>query len=143
MEQHTDITIKRIAYRPTYTIGKLYVNGNYVCDTLEDKDRGLDNSLSEDYINKIKVFGKTAIPAGKYNVSITYSPHFKKNLPLVTNVKGFDGIRIHSGNTDKDTLGCILVGYNSVTGKVINSKEALAKLMSKLSGKITLEIVRN
>lgn len=143
MEQHTDITIKRIAYRPTYTIGKLYVNGNYVCDTLEDKDRGLDDTLSEDYINKIKVFGKTAIPAGKYNVSITYSPHFKKNLPLVTNVKGFDGIRIHSGNTDKDTLGCILVGYNSVTGKVINSKEALAKLMSKLSGKITLEIVRN
>jgi predicted porin len=143
MEQHTDITIKRIAYRTNYTIGKLYVNGNYVCDTLEDKDRGLDDTLSEDYINKIKVFGKTAIPAGKYNVSITYSPHFKKNLPLVTNVKGFDGIRIHSGNTDKDTLGCILVGYNNVTGKVINSKEALAKLMSKLSGKITLEIVRN
>lgn len=143
MEQHTDITIKRIAYRTNYTIGKLYVNGNYVCDTLEDKDRGLDDSLSEDYINKIKVFGKTAIPAGKYNVSITYSPHFKKNLPLVYPVKGFDGIRIHSGNTDKDTLGCILVGYNNVTGKVINSKEALAKLMSKLSGKITLEIVRN
>lgn len=139
----TEIIIKRIAYRTNYTIGKLYVNGNYVCDTLEDKDRGLDNSLSEDYINKIKVFGQTAIPSGKYNVSITYSPHFKKNLPLVTNVKGFDGIRIHSGNTDKDTLGCILVGYNSVTGKVINSKEALAKLMSKLSGKITLEIVRN
>lgn len=139
----TEIIIKRTAYRTNYTIGKLYVNGNYVCDTLEDKDRGLDDSLSEDYINKIKVFGKTAIPAGKYNVSITYSPHFKKNLPLVTNVKGFDGIRIHSGNTDKDTLGCILVGYNNVTGKVINSKEALAKLMSKLSGKITLEIVRN
>ena len=143
MVQLTNITIKRIAYRTNYTIGKLYVNGNYVCDTLEDKDRGLDDSLSVDYINKIKVFGKTAIPAGKYNVSITYSPHFKKNLPLVTNVKGFDGIRIHSGNTDKDTLGCILVGYNRVTGKVINSKEALAKLMSKLSGKITLEIVRN
>lgn len=139
----TEIIIKRTAYRTNYTIGKLYVNGNYVCDTLEDKDRGLDDSLSEDYINKIKVFGKTAIPADKYNVSITYSPHFKKNLPLVTNVKGFDGIRIHSGNTDKDTLGCILVGYNNVTGKVINSKEALAKLMSKLSGKITLEIVRN
>lgn len=139
----TEIIIKRTAYRTNYTIGKLYVNGNYVCDTLEDKDRGLDDSLSEEYIKKIKVFGKTAIPADKYNVSITYSPHFKKNLPLVTNVKGFDGIRIHSGNTDKDTLGCILVGYNNVTGKVINSKEALAKLMSKLSGKITLEIVRN
>lgn len=128
---------------PTYTIGNLYINGIYVCDTLEDKDRGLDNIQSLDYIKSKKIYGQTAIPVGKYDVSITYSQHFKKNLPLVANVKGFSGIRIHSGNTNADTLGCIIVGYNKVTGKVINSKEALSKLMSKLSGKITLEIVRN
>ena len=106
------LTLMRIANRPTYCIGKLYVDGVYVCDTLEDTDRGLDDTMDVEEIKKLKVYGKTAIPVGIYPVTITYSPRFKKNLPLLLNVKGYEGIRIHSGNTDKDTLGCILVGQN-------------------------------
>jgi hypothetical protein len=117
-----DILLKRIAKKSTYTIGKLYINGKYVCDTLEDKDRGLAQSMSEAEISKIKVYGETAIPAGKYEVIVSYSAKFKQYMPLLLNVKGFAGIRIHSGNTDKDSYGCILVGRNTVVGKVLNSR---------------------
>ena len=82
-----NILIKRIAKKDNYTIGNLYINGQYFCDTLEDKDRGLkqtDNIIS---IKAKKIFSKTAIPMGTYNVVLTYSPKFKKILPLVENVK--------------------------------------------------------
>ena len=81
-----------------YCIDKLYINNEYFSDALEDPDRGLTDTMSLEKIKKIKIKGNTCIPYGKYNITITYSPRFKKNLPLLNNVKGFDGIRIHSGN---------------------------------------------
>ena len=130
------IVIKRIFKGTEYTIGKMYVNGDYQCDTLEDTVRP----------NGEKVYGKTAIPSGIYEVILTISPRFKKMLPLLLNVPGFQGIRIHPGNTAKDTEGCILVGENKVKGQVINSKVTFTKLMARLNRvdkneKITIEIV--
>lgn len=127
------IHLKRIAKKPTYTIGKLYVNEEYFCDTIEDTDRGLTSDMSTSEISKIKVHGQTAIPTGKYNVVMTYSPHFKKTMPLLENVPGFSGIRIHSGNDSSDTEGCILPGQNKVVGKVINSRVYTDKLYKVIS----------
>lgn len=137
------LTLKRIAKKETYTIGKLYIDDVYFCDTLEDKDRELNNDMSEEYIRRIKIKAQTAIPTGLYPISITYSQRFKKDMPLINNVKGFEGIRIHSGNTEKDTEGCILVGENKVKGKVINSRETYNRLFAKLTknkNNITIEV---
>lgn len=137
------LTLKRIAKKETYTIGKLYIDDVYFCDTLEDKDRELNNDMSEEDIRRIKIKAQTAIPTGLYPISITYSQRFKKDMPLINNVKGFEGIRIHSGNTDKDTEGCILVGENKVKGKVINSRETYNRLFAKLTknkNNITIEV---
>lgn len=114
------ILLKRIALRDTYTIGKLYIDGRLICDTLEDKVRDLSKEK--------KVYGETAIPYGTYKVSWTYSPKFKKCMPLLENVPNFSGIRIHSGNTAKDSLGCILVGENKQKGMVLNSRATVDKL---------------
>lgn len=127
------ITLRRIAMKDTYTIGKLYIDGVYFCDTVEDKDRGLDDSMEESTIKSRKVYGETAIPLGTYKVEITYSPKFRKNLPLLYNVKGFEGIRIHSGNTAKDSLGCIIVGKNKKVGMVLDSRSTMTKLMKILT----------
>lgn len=116
------IKVVRAYKKDTYTIGKMYVNGVYFCDTLEDKDRGLSQGMTLQQITNIKVKGKTAIPAGTYTVLETYSNRFKKVMPEVICVKGFAGIRIHSGNTADDTEGCLLVGENKAKGKVLNSK---------------------
>lgn len=136
----------RIANRPTYCIGRLYINGEYFCDTLEDTDRGLDDAMPLEEIKDRKVYGKTAIPTGVYNVILNYSPKYKKVMPLIQNVKGFEGIRIHSGNTDKDSLGCILVGKNKVVGKVIDSRATydafFKRLQQRGKDKITIQIVR-
>lgn len=105
-----EILVKRIARKEKYTIGKMYIDGQYVCDTLEDTDRGLKKSMSLEEIKQKKVYGQTAIPEGKYQIIWSYSNKFKKNLPLLLNVPGYEGIRIHSGNTDVDTYGCILLG---------------------------------
>ena len=127
------LTLDRKYKLPTYTIGKLYIDGEYFCDTLEDKDRGLTDGMTVSEISKIKIKKETAIPTGTYKVTITYSNRFKKNMPLINDVKGFEGIRIHSGNTDKDTEGCVLVGFNKVKGNVINSRDTYNKLFSVLS----------
>ena len=126
------LKLNRIYKAETYTIGKLYVDGVYFCDTLEDKVR-------ED---GVKVFGETAIPKGTYNVLITYSNRFKRDMPLLQNVPMFDGIRIHAGNTDKDTHGCILVGKNTIKGKVTASSMTYERLfeMLKQQKTITIEI---
>lgn len=134
------IKVKRVAFKKDYTIGKLYIDGKYVSDTLEDRDRGLDDSMNEEDIKKKKVYGETAIPYGTYKVSITYSNKFKKMLPLIENVKGFSGIRIHSGNTAKDSLGCILVGENKEVGKVINSRKTFDKLFDLIKNEKNLFI---
>lgn len=140
------LTLKRIANRKDYCIGKLYINGKYFCDTLEDVDRGLDDSMSEDEIKQIKIKGETAIPTGIYTVLLTYSPKYKKVMPLINNVKGYSGIRIHSGNNSKDTEGCLLVGKNTVVGRLTDSRNTFnalfKRLLQKGSNKITIEIYR-
>lgn len=137
------LTLQRKYKKEKYTIGNLFIDGVFFCNTIEDKDRRLfqDTPLSE--IKKIKVYGETAIPYGTYNIKLTYSPKFKKTLPLLELVPGFEGIRIHSGNTEKDSLGCIIVGENKAKGKVLNSKKTMDKLMEKLKEQksITIEIV--
>ncbi len=115
-----------------YTIGDLYIDGVWFSNVLEDTDRGLTDDMSEEEIKKIKVYGRTAIPKGTYKVEVTYSPKFKRYLPILLNVKGFSGIRVHSGNTAEDTLGCLLVGYNKVKGQVINSRVTSDKLTALL-----------
>ena len=112
------ITLVRIANRPTYCIGKLYIDGVYQCDVIEDTDRGLDDKMKESEILKKKIKGQTAIPTGVYPVVITYSPKYKKPMPLIDKVKGYSGIRIHSGNTAKDTEGCLIVGKNKEVGEL-------------------------
>lgn len=130
--------------KETYTIGKLYVDGVYLCDTIEDRDRGLDDSMSLADIMVKKRYGETAIPYGTYKVEITYSPKYKKMMPEIKNVKGFSGIRIHSGNTAKDTLGCLIVGKNTQVGMVTESRKTYNKLFALLKDAkdISIEIVK-
>lgn len=140
------LTLKRIANKDNYCIGKLYINGKYFCDTLEDRDRGLDDSMTVEEILSMKKYGETAIPSGIYTVLLTYSPKYKKIMPLINNVKGYSGIRIHSGNSSKDTLGCLLVGKNTVVGRLTDSRNTYNALFKRLqqkgSNKITIEIYR-
>ena len=122
-----DLNITRLYKKENYTIGKLYINGTYYCDTMEDTDRGLISDMSITEIKNKKVYGKTAIPSGLYTILYTYSPKFKRLIPLVDGVKGFSGIRIHSGNTAEDSLGCILLGFNKEKGKVLQSRDTCNK----------------
>ena len=118
-----EIMIVREWKKKDYTISKVYVNGeDFHCNCLEDTDRGLYQGMSTKDILAVKVKGKTAIPKGTYNVIYTYSPRFGKKLPLLENVTGFEGIRIHSGNSAKDTEGCLLFGKNDKVGWISNSK---------------------
>ena len=105
-----EILVKRIAKKSKYTIGKMYIDGQYICDTLEDADRGLNQNMSLKEINNKKVYGETAIPTGTYTLVLSYSNRFKKVMPEILNVPNFSGIRIHCGNSSKDTEGCLLVG---------------------------------
>lgn len=121
------LLLRRVALRDTYTIGKLYIDGEYFCDTLENKVRDLNKNGVFDNGEK-KIYGKTAIPYGTYEIKWTYSPKYKKYTPQIMNVPEFNGVRIHAGNTEKDTLGCILVGINSVKGMVLQSRVTVNKL---------------
>ena len=138
------IELVRIAFKETYTIGKLYVDGKYFSDVLEDVDRGLDSSMTESEILEKKVKGQTAIPTGHYVINITYSPKYKRMMPLLLDVKGFSGIRIHSGNTAKDTEGCLLVGKNKKVGMVLESRDTYQRLFKMMEGQkeITIDITR-
>lgn len=138
------LLLKRIAKMEKYTIGKLYINGEYFSDTLEDTDRGLVSSMSSNQIAKVKIYGKTAIPTGTYTVDMnTVSPRFKNRswaqpyggkVPRLQDVPGYDGVLIHPGNTADDTSGCILVGKNKVKGQVIESQNTFHSLMNILKG---------
>ena len=132
----------RTWYADTYTIGKLYIDGVYFADTLEDKNRDVDKNGIFNNGEK-KVYGKTCIPFGTYKVILSMSSKFKKILPLLLNVPQFDGIRIHSGNTDEDSSGCILVGINDIKGRISKSTITFNSLMTKLSkaDNITIEII--
>ena len=138
------LTLKRIALRSTYTIGRLYVDGNYFCDTLEDAVRDLNKNGKFDNGEK-KVHSKTAIPYGTYEIKWTYSPRFKKYTPQLMNVPSFEGIRIHAGNTSADTEGCLILGENKQVGKVLNSRVTINKFYPIIKkacskGKVTIEI---
>lgn len=139
------LVVQRKYRKDKYTIGKLYVDGVYFCDTLEDPDRGLDSSMPLSSILKIKIKGDTAIPYGKYTVSLSIvSPKYSNfskypyakiangKMPRIMGIKGFDGVLIHAGNSQKDTMGCLLVGENKVKGQVINSQATWTKLYKKL-----------
>ena len=140
-EQLKQVQIIRKYKKKDYTIGLLYIDGQFFCNTIEDTDRGLKQDMQIDQIKKIKQYGVTAIPTGTYEVEITYSPKFKKNLPLIKNVKGFEGIRIHSGNTAKDSLGCILLGKNDKVGYVSNSRYYTQQFIDSISNsKVILTI---
>lgn len=122
-----------------YTIGTLSIDGKYFCDTLEDRDRGLDQSMTEANIRHTKVKGATAIPTGTYRIDMaTISPRFKTRwwakrfggiVPRLVGVRGFTGVLIHPGNTAADTDGCILVGENKVKGQVVNSAATYVRLV--------------
>jgi len=131
---------------PQATPGKLFVNGSFFCYTLEDLDRGLTQTMPLSHIQQKKVHSQTAIPKGKYTVVISYSNRFGRMLPLLSSVPGFEGIRIHPGNTSADTEGCLLVGEGRGSNTVTNSRVAFNKLFSLLETaskreKITIEIV--
>lgn len=138
------LTLKRIALRPTYTIGKLYIDDVYFCDTIEDTIRDLNKNGKFDNGEK-KVHSKTAIPYGIYEIKWTYSPRFKKYTPQLMNVPSFEGIRIHAGNTSADTEGCLILGKNKQVGKVLNSRATINKFYQIIknacsNGKVTIEI---
>lgn len=138
------LTLKRIALRPTYTIGKLYIDNVYFCDTLEDTVRDINKSGKFDN-GEQKIKGKTAIPYGTYEIKWTYSPRFKKYTPQLMNVPSFEGIRVHAGNTSADTEGCLILGENKQVGKVLNSRATINKFYPIIkeacsSGKVTIEI---
>lgn len=137
------IQVKRIAKKAEYTIGHMYIDGKYFCDTLEDRDRGLKKEMGREECLKRKVYGMTAIPTGTYDVTITWSNKYKKKMPQIMNVPAFDGIRIHAGNTHHDTLGCILLGKNREVGKVLDSRVTSNAFFNKLlaaGGKATITI---
>lgn len=153
------LTLIRSYNSKEYCIGHLYVNGKFFCDTLEDCDRGLDNSMPLKQIQAMKIKSKTAIPTGTYNITLrVVSPRLSKKsaykfcngkVPRFVNVKGYDGVLIHIGNSAKDTDGCVLVGENKVKGGLINSTAAFHRLYAVLkqasdrNEDITLEIKRN
>ena len=120
-----------------YTIGSLFIDGVYLCDTIEDKvrDHNQDGDLNDP--GERKVFGETAIPYGKYKIDLTMSPKFRRLLPIIENVSHFTGIRIHRGNTAGDSHGCILPGKNKIKGKVINSTKYEMKIVE-----VMLEVIK-
>ena len=126
-----ELLLKRHTFKPTYTIGKLFLNSKYFCDVIEDTVRDLNMDGDLDDCGEGKVYGKTAIPYGRYEVKLTMSNRFNKVLPILIGVKGFESIRIHSGNTEQDSLGCLIVGENKEVGKVLNSRVTMDKLMKE------------
>lgn len=151
--------LTRIYNCPTYCISRIRIDGVYVCDAVEDTDRGLDQSWDLNKIKKRKVYRQTAIPTGTYDVTLAIrSPKFATYeyyrdfcggyLPRILGVKGYEGILIHKGVSAASTAGCIIVGYNTIKGKVTSSQQAFEKVYGLLKGaherrdKITIEITR-
>jgi hypothetical protein len=140
----------------TYCIGHLYVDGKYVCDTIEDTDRGLDKNMPLAELQRRKVKSQTAIPTGTYKVTLgVVSPKFSQKpyymkfcggrVPRLLDVPAYEGILIHIGSTEKSSAGCLIVGYNTIKGRVTNSQTAFEKLYSMMrgaKGNIYIDITR-
>ena len=138
-----ELLVDRKWKKQSYTMSNLYINGEWFCNCLEDADRGLDNSMSVDRIIELKKPTITAIPRGTYEITLdVVSPKFSKydfykevcngKLPRLKNIKGFDGVLIHCGSTDKNSSGCLLVGLNKIKGQLVNSKETFKALYNLL-----------
>jgi len=142
-----NITLDRFYCGSSYTIGRLYLDGKYFCDTLEDITRDLNQDGDLDDPGEEKIYGETSIPYGRYHVEVTFSPKFKRLLPLIKNVWGFIGIRIHRGRYPSHTSGCVLVGMNLKKGQVLNGKyyeELLTKILHEhqiAGGQIYINVV--
>ena len=129
------LILTRIARKAEYTIGRLEdENGKKICDTLEPTWRDYKGG-------EMKIPKKSAIPEGSYRVVVTKSRRFQKYLPLLVGVPGFEGVRIHAGNTSRDTEGCILVGQNLQVGKVLWSRITLEKLMKLIENKKEIYLI--
>lgn len=136
------LTLKRDTYTSKTTIGKLYLNDMFICDTLEDVCRDINRDGDLDDTGETKVYGETAIPSGIYKITLEMSPRFKKLLPLLHNVKNYIGVLIHMGNWAKDTHGCILVGERGIDElKPGTSMKALSKLMQELTKYTEYQII--
>lgn len=138
-----ELKLYRKYKKATYTIGLLYVNNEFCCHVCEDTDRGLTQDMPLAEIKKRKVYSKTAIPTGTYKIAMNIvSPKFAQRapykslcggrVPRLLNVPGYEGILIHIGNSATQSAGCLLVGENTVVGKVMNSTETFKKLYKKL-----------
>ena len=140
------LTLKRCVMKPSkdYTIGRLYIDGKYFCDTLEDRQRGLASDMPLKEILRIKVKHQTAIPTGRYRVRLdiqspkyaakaNYWRYNKGYMPRLMDVPGYEGVLIHPGNTKGDTSGCILVGRNTEVGRVNESMVAWKQLYTILA----------
>jgi hypothetical protein len=125
------ITVKRLYKTENSTIGEMLIDGVFECFTLEDRER------------PVKIKGETAIPKGTYRVIINESNRFKRLLPLLIDVPNFEGVRIHSGNSNHDTEGCILVGQTRNKNYIGQSRKAFDKLFKKMQAakNITLTII--
>jgi hypothetical protein len=139
------LTLTRTTRTDISTIGELFIDDRFFCYALEDFDRGLTSDMPLIVIKEKKVYGKTAIPTGKYEVIMSYSEKFKRYLPLLLNVPCYDGIRMHNGNYATDTDGCLIVGTATGKDAVWNSRQALNMLLAKLTAvekkeKIFIEI---
>ena len=129
------------------TIGRLYADEYFICWTLEDKDRGLYKDMPLSEIEKIKVYGKTCIPYGKYEIQMSMSPKFNKVMPILLDVPGFNGIRIHSANRSSQVEGCIAPGLVNSGDAVLNSRIATANVYKVINyalskGKVYIEITK-
>lgn len=127
-----ELTLKRETFTDESTIGSLYIDGVFECFILEDKDRGLTDTMPLAEIVAKKIYGLTAIPYGRYEVDWTLSNRFKIFMPILKNVKGYEGIRIHKGNTQIDSLGCLICGTRKKNNMVTESTLATNKLYNKI-----------
>jgi hypothetical protein len=127
-----ELYLKRETFTEESTIGKLNIDGQFECFILEDKDRGLVSTMTIQEITARKVFGKTCIPYGRYEIDWTMSARFKKMMPILLDTPGYTGIRIHVGNSEKDSLGCLLPGKKRANNMVTESTAATNLLYSKI-----------
>lgn len=136
-----EITVKRPNTNLDATVSELYIDGVFFSHVVEDKDRGLFATMPLEEIKAKKVWGKTCIPYGRYEVVISYSNRFQKMLPLLMNVPGYLGIRIHPGNTAEDTDGCLCPGIKSSELTVRTSRVTFSKLFSLIQKALKKEKV--
>ena len=151
-----ELLVNRRWKKDTYTIGELFINGKKFSETCEDKDRGLKDSMPLSEIKAKKIYSKTAIPTGTYDIQMTYSPKFASRsfarkyqgkVIQIMNVKGYEGVRIHPFNTAEESYGCIAPGRNLQKGKVLESTVHYIRLVDdyvlpalKRGEKVTLTI---